>query len=221
MKSYPKFRKNGNFSGGRSFFEVHSFHHLESPLYGKYSGTIIFWDIVCLHGIPETIVTDRDKIFRSLFWRELFRLLGIYLCFTTAYRPQSDGQTEVVNRTLEIHLRCLTGDTPHKWLSWLPWVEYCGYNTSFHTCLKTTLFRVVYGREPPQIFDYTRGGTRVEVVDVVLEQRDEFLAMARERLLEAQQRMKLAYDTSSVSGIQCGRLGMAQASAISSVDSRK
>ncbi|CAA7049897.1 unnamed protein product [Microthlaspi erraticum] len=152
-----------------------------------------FQDIVRLHGIPETIVSDRDKVFRSLFWRELFRLLGTNLCFTTAYRPQSDGQTEVVNRTLEMYLRCVTGDAPRKWLTWLPWVEYC-YNTSFHTSLKTTPFRLVYGRDPPRLLDYTAGSSQLDEVDVALEQRDEFLEMARERLLEAQQRMKAVYD---------------------------
>lgn len=113
-----------------------------------------FKDIVRLHGIPETIVTDQDKKFRSLFWRELFRLMGTDLCFTTTYRPQSDGQTEIVNRTLEMYLRCLAGDNPRQWLRWLPWVEYC-YNTSYHTGLKATPFRLVYGREPPRLLDYT------------------------------------------------------------------
>lgn len=152
-----------------------------------------FRDIVRLHGIPETIVSDRDKVFRSIFWRELFKLLGTNLCFTTAYRPQSDGQTEVVNRTLEMYLRCVTGDVPKKWLTWLPWVEYC-YNTSFHTSLKTTPFKMVYGREPPRLLDYNAGSSQVEAVDVALEKRDEFLAMARERLLDAQNRMKTVYD---------------------------
>lgn len=152
-----------------------------------------FRDIVRLHGIPETIVSDRDKVFRSIFWRELFRLMGTNLCFTTAYRPQSDGQTEVVNRTLEMYLRCVTGDEPRKWLTWLPWIEYC-YNTSYHTSLKDTPFRMVYGREPPRLLDYTTGSSKVEAVDVALEERDEFLASARERLLNAQNRMKASYD---------------------------
>ena len=152
-----------------------------------------FRDIVRLHGIPETIVSDRDKVFRSIFWRELFRLMGTNLCFTTAYRPQSDGQTEVVNRTLEMYLRCVTGDEPRQWLAWLPWIEYC-YNTSYHTSLKDTPFRMVYGREPPRLLDYAIGSSKVEAVDVELERRDEFLTVARERLMEAQNRMKAVYD---------------------------
>lgn len=85
------------------------------------------------------------------------------------------------------------GDAPREWLNWLPWVEYC-YNTSFHTGLKATPFQIVYGRDPPRLVDYTKGSSRVEAVDVALEQRDELISMARDRLLAAQQRMKLTYD---------------------------
>lgn len=105
--------------------------------------------------------------------------MGRNLCFTTAYRPQSDRQTEVSNRTLEMYLRCVTGDEPQKWLTWLPWVEYC-YNTSYHTSLKGTPFHMVYGREPPRLLDYNAGSSKVEAVDVALEKRDEFLAVARD-----------------------------------------
>lgn len=175
------------------FSKYAHFIALSHPYTARSVAQAFFKDIVRLHGIPKTIVTDRDKVFRSIFWRELFGLMGTNLCFTTAYRPQSDGQTEVVNRTLEMYLRCLTGDAPRKWLDWLPWVEYC-YNTSFHTSLKTTPFRMVYGREPPRLLDYVSGSSKVEAVDIQMEERDEFIAIARERLLEAQLRMKSAYD---------------------------
>lgn len=89
--------------------------------------------------------------------------MGTDLCFPTAYHPQSDGQTEVVNRTLEMYLRCLTGDAPRNWLQWFPWVEYC-YNTSFHTSLKATPFQVVYGRDPPRLLDNVSGSSQVEAV---------------------------------------------------------
>lgn len=143
--------------------------------------------------VSETIVSDRYKVFQSAFWKELFRLSGSKLSFSTAYHPQSDGQTEVVNRTIEMYMRCLTGDKPRKWLSWLPWAEYC-YNTSYHTALKTTPFKLVYGRDPPRLLNYIAGNSKVEAVDQALVDRTEFLKEARNRLLEAQNRMKTVYD---------------------------
>lgn len=75
----------------------------------------LFFDIIFkLHGIPESIVCDRDVTFTSTFWKELFRLSGTQLCFTSAYHPQSDGQTEAVNRVVEMYLRCFSDELPRK-----------------------------------------------------------------------------------------------------------
>jgi transposase InsO family protein len=79
-----------------------------------------FREIVRLHGIPQSIVSDRDPVFTSTFWKELMRLFGINLQMTTAFHPQSDGQAEAANKVITMYLRCLTGDRPRQWLRWLP-----------------------------------------------------------------------------------------------------
>jgi hypothetical protein len=65
--------------------------------------------------------------------------MGTKLHMTSAFHPQSDGQTEAANRIIVMYLRCFTGDHPHQWLRWLPWAEYT-YNTVYQTSLRDTPF---------------------------------------------------------------------------------
>ena len=81
---------------------------------------VFFLEVVRLHGILASIVSDRDPVFTSSFWRELFRLSGVKLQFTSAFHPQSDGQSEAANKIISMYLRCLTSDRPRNWLEWLP-----------------------------------------------------------------------------------------------------
>jgi hypothetical protein len=78
---------------------------------------VILDNVVKLHGIPQSIVSDRDKIFTSVFWKHLFELLKVKLALSTAYHPQTDGQSQRVNQCLEMYLRCVVQATPHKWKS--------------------------------------------------------------------------------------------------------
>ena len=154
---------------------------------------VFFEGIVRLHGFPVSIVSDRDPVFTGHVWRDLFKLAGVKLKMSTAFHPQTDGQSEVVNRTIAMYLRCLTGDRPRSWLQWLPWAEYC-YNTSFHSSLRTTPFEVVYGRPQPPLLPYTAGTTRTDKVDKLLCDRDAFLADVHDPLLQAQEYAKRHYD---------------------------
>lgn len=100
----------------------------------------IFMDnIYKLHGMPQTIVCDRNPVFTSTFWKGLFLHQGTKFNMSSSYHPQTDGQTEVVNRCLENYLRCMTGDRPTHWSKGLPLAEWW-YNTTFHASKKLTSF---------------------------------------------------------------------------------
>jgi len=152
-----------------------------------------FGEVVRLHGIPASIVSDRDPVFTSAFWQALFSATGTKLQMSSAFHPQSDGQSEVVNKIIAMYLRCFTGDRPRQWLRWLPWAEFT-YNTAYNTALGDTPFRVVYGRDPPSLRMYDPGEIRVPAVARSLAERDELLADVRLRLEQAQKKMKYHYD---------------------------
>jgi hypothetical protein len=175
------------------FSKYAHFIPLSHPYLASSVAKVFFDNVVRLHGIPCSIVSDRDQIFTSNFWTDLFQLAGVKLLLSSAFHPQTDGQIEVASRTIAMYLRCLATDRPRSWLQWLPWAEFC-YNSSFQSPLRTTPFHVVYGRPPPSLMKYETGSSRVTVVDVQLQERDEFLAQIRERLLLAQDVMRQHHD---------------------------
>ncbi|GJX34500.1 putative mitochondrial protein [Tanacetum coccineum] len=84
-----------------------------SHLYTASSVEQVFLDTIYrLHRLPDSIVSDRDTVFLSLFWKSLFKMLKVDLKMSTAYHPQTDRQTEVVNKCVECYLRCMTGERP-------------------------------------------------------------------------------------------------------------
>ncbi|PKI53969.1 hypothetical protein CRG98_025636 [Punica granatum] len=108
---------------------------------------LFFKEVVRMHGIPMSIMFDRDPKFLSYFWKTLWAKLGTKLLFSTACHPQTDGQTEVVNRTLSSLLRVVVNKNFKSWDTCLALVEF-SYNRSIHSSTRKTPFEVVYGFNP-------------------------------------------------------------------------
>jgi hypothetical protein len=160
------------------------------PTYTAYKVAQLFLDMVCKHhGMPRSLVSDRDRIFISQFWRELLKLSGTQLRMSTAYYPETDGQTEVLNRSLEQYLRAFVHHKPSLWLTFLPLAER-SYNTTKHSATGYSPFYVVYGKEQATIPQYVFGTSRIEAVDSMLAERQNFLLFLRRKLLKAQSLMK-------------------------------
>jgi hypothetical protein len=175
------------------FSKYDHFITLGHPYSATTVATAFFTNIIHLHGFPSSIVSDCDPVFTSRVWQEMFKLSSTQLCLSSAFRPQTDGQSEVTNRVIVMYLCCLADDQSWSWLPWLLWAEYC-FNTSYQTALGTTPFQVVYGQPPPPIVPFQSGATKVSAVDRQLWDHDTFLAEIREHLLQAHARMKMAHD---------------------------
>ena len=122
-----------------------------------------FQHVYRLHGLPSSIISDCDRIFTSHFWSELFKLADVSLCCSTAYHPQSDGQTERLNQCLETYLRCFVHACPNKWSQWLPSVEFW-YNSCYHSAIGRPPFEALYGYPPRFLALDVSAGSHPEVI---------------------------------------------------------
>ncbi|GKF13155.1 reverse transcriptase domain-containing protein, partial [Tanacetum coccineum] len=103
-------------------------------------------EVVTRHGILVSIIYDRDPRFASIFWRSLQKALGTNLYMSTAYHPQTDGQSERTIQTLKDMLCACAIDFGKGWVNHLPLVEF-SYNNSYHASIKAAPFEALYGRK--------------------------------------------------------------------------
>jgi hypothetical protein len=145
--------------------------------------------IVCLHGVPKKIVSNRGSQFTSRFWKKLHESLDTQLNFSSAYHPQTDGQTERTNQVLEDMLRACALKHGGSWDKSLPYAEF-SYNNSYQASLKMSPFEALYGRKcrTPLYWDQT--GQRLFFGPELIQEAEEQVRMIRENLRIAQSRQK-------------------------------
>lgn len=142
-----------------------------------------------LHGLPQVIIYDRDRIFTSAFWKELFNLIETTLNMSSSYHPQTDGQTERLNQCLETYLRCMVHSCPNKWSSWIVLAEFW-YNTTPHSAHGKTPFQVLYGHPPRHFGIGLTSMCTVPDLEQWLREHEDMTQVIKHNLLRAQQRMK-------------------------------
>lgn len=127
-----RFTKYGHF-----LFSTH-------PFIASSIAKIFMENIYKLHGALASIISDIDKLFTSVFWKEFFKQIGVPLSFSSTYHPQTDGQIERMNQCLECCLRCMLQQQQSSWSEWLALGEWW-YNSSFHSAIKMSPFEALYG----------------------------------------------------------------------------
>jgi hypothetical protein len=150
----------------------------------------IFLDSVYkLHGLPKAIISDRDRVFTSTVWQELFKLTDTKLLMSSSYHPQTDGQTERLNQCLEEFMRCIVHSCPKQWSKWLPVAEFW-YNTTHHTALGKSSFQVLYGYSPRHLGIKNLQTCTIPDLEDWLKEREFLNRLIQQQLLRAQHRMK-------------------------------
>ncbi|GJW09913.1 putative reverse transcriptase domain-containing protein [Tanacetum coccineum] len=143
-------------------------------------------EVVTKHGIPVSIICDRDPRFASNFWKSLQKALGTSLDMSTAYHPQTDGQSERTIQTLEDMLRACVIDFGNGWVKHLPLVEF-SYNNSYHASIKAAPFEALYGRKCHSPVCWTEVG-QVQLTGLELVQE------TTKRIIQIKQRIQTARD---------------------------
>jgi transposase InsO family protein len=158
------------------FSKFSHFIAVKHPFIALSIAKLFMTNVYRLHGLPTALVSDRDKIFTSTLWHELFRLAGVSLCLSSTYRPQSDGQTERVNQCMETFLRCFANAAPAKWFDYLHLAEFW-YNSTWHSALNQSPFFVLYGQSPRRLGIDSSAACSVSSLDEWLQQKTAMQAL--------------------------------------------
>ena len=161
------------------------------PINERYSleklANLYIKEIVSRHGIPVSIVSDRDPRFTSRFWKSFQECLGTKLNMSTAYHPQTDGQSERTIQTLEDMLRVCVVDFKGNWDDYLPLIEF-SYNNSYHASIGMPPFEALYGRKCRSPLYWDEVGERKILGPELVQQTKEKIELIRQRLVAAQYR---------------------------------
>jgi hypothetical protein len=176
-----------------SFTKYGHFIPLCHPFTASVVAKVFLNQIYRLHGMPLSIISDRDRIFTSALWKELFLLAEVKLQMSSSYHPRSDGQTERLNQTMETFLRCFVNSCPAKWSSWLPLTE-CWYNSCYHSTVGCSPFEALYGYTPKHFGVSVLESVQVPELKLWLKDRKLMTNLIKQHLSRAKQRMKKQAD---------------------------
>ncbi|CAJ2652659.1 unnamed protein product [Trifolium pratense] len=149
--------------------------------------------IVKLHGVPSSIVSDRDPRFTSRFWKSLQEALGSKLRLSSAYHPQTDSQSERTIQSLEDLLRVCVLEHGGAWDSHLPLIEFT-YNNSYHSSIGMAPFEALYGRRCRTPLCWFESGESVVLGPEIVRQTTEKVKLIREKMKASQSRQKSYHD---------------------------
>ncbi|GJV37611.1 putative reverse transcriptase domain-containing protein [Tanacetum coccineum] len=146
-------------------------------------------EIVSRHGVPISIISDHDSHFTSRFWQSLQSALGTQLDMSTAYHPETDGQSERTIQTLEDMLRACVIDFGKGWEKHLPLVEF-SYNNSYHASIKAAPFEALYGRKCRSPVCWTEVGDVQLTGPKIIHETTKKIVQIRQRLQAARDRQR-------------------------------
>ncbi|KAD5508133.1 hypothetical protein E3N88_15836 [Mikania micrantha] len=146
-------------------------------------------EVVTRHGVPMSIISDRDSRFTSHFWKSVHKALGTRLDMSTAYHPQTDGQSERTIQTLEDMLRACVIDFGNSWETHLPLVEF-SYNNSYHTSIQAAPFEALYGRKCRSPICWAEVGDSQLTGPELVHETTEKIVQIRKRMAAARDRQK-------------------------------
>lgn len=149
--------------------------------------SFFFSEVVRLHGLPKSIVSDRDVKFVSSFWNALWEKMGTKLKFSSAFHPQTDGQTETVNRSLGNLLRCLVTDYHTTWDLLLSQAEFA-YNCSLNRSTGLSPFEIVTGTKPQVPLDLSS----LPTPPCICEGAEDFVKHMQEVHVEVRKRLAIS-----------------------------